>query len=111
MPVIACSTNQRASSSACRSRGVVISPYVSIGLVADQPQGPTIGSGVRIGTGARLLGPLTVGNGAVIGENAVVVRDVAAGVTEFVLMPASAEPLEQYERMAVVRDLVPNTQE
>jgi serine O-acetyltransferase len=40
---------------------------------------PTIGDGVTIGAGARVLGPVTVGAGSQIGANAVVVRDVAAG--------------------------------
>jgi serine O-acetyltransferase len=40
---------------------------------------PTIGNGVVIGAGARILGPVLVGDGAKIGANAVVVRDVPAG--------------------------------
>ncbi|QDK38907.1 serine O-acetyltransferase [Bdellovibrio sp. NC01] len=40
---------------------------------------PTVGNKVLIGTGAKVLGPLTVGDGAVIGANAVVVKDVPAG--------------------------------
>jgi serine O-acetyltransferase len=41
---------------------------------------PTIGDGVVIGAGARVLGPVVIGNKAQIGANAVVVRDVPAGV-------------------------------
>ena len=37
---------------------------------------PTIGSRVTIGTGAKILGPVTIGSGSRIGANAVVVRDV-----------------------------------
>lgn len=39
---------------------------------------PTVESGVVLGTGARILGPVTVGEGAQIGANAVVVKDVPA---------------------------------
>lgn len=42
---------------------------------------PTVGNKVLIGTGAKVLGPLKVGDGAMIGANAVVVRDVPAGAT------------------------------
>lgn len=42
---------------------------------------PTIGNRVLIGTGAKLLGPLTVGDGASIGANSIVVKDVPAGAT------------------------------
>jgi serine O-acetyltransferase len=40
---------------------------------------PTIGDGVVIGAGARVLGPVVVGAAAQVGANAVVVRDVPAG--------------------------------
>ena len=42
---------------------------------------PTLGKGVVIGAGAKVLGPISVGDGAKIGSNAVVVRDVPAGAT------------------------------
>lgn len=37
---------------------------------------PTVGDNVTIGSGAKLLGPITVGHGAKIGANSVVVEDV-----------------------------------
>jgi serine O-acetyltransferase len=40
---------------------------------------PIIEDDVVLGAGARVLGPVTVGAGAVIGANAVVLTDVAAG--------------------------------
>ena len=58
-----------------------IGPFVTIGLVAGDVVGPTIGRGVRIGTGAKVLGPIQVGDGAVIGANSVVLSDVPAGAT------------------------------
>ena len=42
---------------------------------------PTLGKGVVIGAGAKILGPILVGDGAKIGSNAVVVRDVPAQAT------------------------------
>lgn len=42
---------------------------------------PTLGRGVVIGAGAKILGPILIGDNAKIGSNAVVVRDVAANAT------------------------------
>jgi len=42
---------------------------------------PTLGAAVVIGAGAKILGPIKVGDGAKIGSNAVVVKDVPAGAT------------------------------
>jgi serine O-acetyltransferase len=61
--------------------GVVISPFVTIGLREGDVTGPTVGAGVSIGTGAKLIGPVSIGAGARIGAGAVVVDDVAAGAT------------------------------
>ena len=37
---------------------------------------PTLGDNVVVGAGAKILGPVTVGSGAQVGANAVVIRDV-----------------------------------
>jgi len=42
---------------------------------------PTLGKAVVVGAGAKILGPITVGDGAKIGSNAVVVKDVPPGAT------------------------------
>jgi len=42
---------------------------------------PTLGNGVVAGAGAKILGPISVGDNAKIGSNAVVVKDVPAGAT------------------------------
>ena len=42
---------------------------------------PTLGNGVVAGAGAKILGPIVIGDKAKIGSNAVVVRDVPAGAT------------------------------
>lgn len=50
---------------------------------------PTLGRGVVVGAGAKILGPIVVGDGARIGANAVVLKDVEAGAT-MVGIPARA---------------------
>lgn len=42
---------------------------------------PTLGDGVIVGAGAKVIGPLMIGDGARIGSNAVVLNDVPAGAT------------------------------
>jgi serine O-acetyltransferase len=42
---------------------------------------PTLGNGVVVGAGAKLLGPILIGEGAKIGSNAVVVKEVPPGAT------------------------------
>jgi len=42
---------------------------------------PTLGNNVVIGAGAKILGPITVGDNARVGSNSVVVRDVPTGAT------------------------------
>ena len=48
-----------------------------------------VGNDVHIGTGAKIIGPVTIGSEALIGANAVVNRDVPEGATA-VGMPARA---------------------
>lgn len=61
--------------------GVVIFPFVTIGLKAGDIRGPRIEEQASIGTGAKLIGPITVGRRARVGANAVVVDDVPADAT------------------------------
>lgn len=42
---------------------------------------PTLGNNVVVGAGAQVLGPITVGDGARIGSNSVVVKEVPADAT------------------------------
>jgi serine O-acetyltransferase len=42
---------------------------------------PTLGNNVTVGSGAKLLGPIAVGDGAKVGANTVVVEDVPPGAT------------------------------
>ena len=58
-----------------------IAPSVDSQSQANQKRHPTIEDGVIIGSGAQVLGPITVGAGARVGANAVVTKDVPPGVT------------------------------
>lgn len=61
--------------------GAVLSPWIVIGLRSGHLQGPTLGPDVKVGAGAKLLGPFEVGEGASIGPNAIVFKEVPAGAT------------------------------
>jgi serine O-acetyltransferase len=78
--------------------GVTIAPFVTLGLRHGEIVGPTIEAHAHIGSGAKVVGRITVGSGAQIGANAVVLEDVAAGAT-VVGVPAktagSVGPIEQ----------------
>lgn len=50
-------------------------------LYKGEKRHPTLGQGVVVGAGAQVLGGFTVGDGARIGSNAVVVKPVPAGAT------------------------------
>ena len=54
---------------------------------------PTLRNGVVIGSGAQVLGPIEVGEGARVGANAVVTRDVPPNVS-VVGIPARPVPLD-----------------
>ena len=54
---------------------------------------PTLGDKVVVGSGAQILGPITVGEGARVGANAVVTRDVAPGAT-VIGIPAKPIPVD-----------------
>lgn len=42
---------------------------------------PTLGNNVVIGAGAKVLGPITMGNDSRVGSNSVVLKDVPQGAT------------------------------
>jgi len=62
---------------------------------------PTLGTGVVVGANATVLGPITVGDHARVGANAVVLRDVpeyctAVGVPARIVRPEHAEELPEF---------------
>ena len=60
---------------------------------------PTLQDGVIVGSGAQILGPITVGARARIGANSVVTRDVPPGAT-MVGIPARSTLVEAHESSA-----------
>ncbi|MGI8726546.1 MAG: DapH/DapD/GlmU-related protein [Solirubrobacterales bacterium] len=76
-------------------RGTTIFPFTTIGLRPGDRRGPKIGRNVTIGSGAKLIGPIEIGDRATVGPNSVVFDDVPAGQT--VVAPA-ARPTERSAR-------------
>ena len=66
-----------------------ISPSIDSDLQRNEKRHPTIGNDVVIGSGAQIIGPILVGNGARIAANAVVVNNVDDNTT-MVGVPAKA---------------------
>lgn len=101
--------------------GIVVSPHASIGKNCNISQGvtigvsgradkrgaPTIGEGVYIGAGAKVLGKIHVGNNVAIGANAVVTQDVpdnavVVGIPARVVSFEGAEEFIQNPYLSVV---------
>ncbi len=64
-------------------------PSIDSGNQRNTKRHPTLEDGVIVGSGAQILGPITVGRDARIGANAVVTKDVPSGAT-MVGVPARA---------------------
>lgn len=58
-----------------------VSPSVDSDSQREQKRHPTLGDNVIVGSGAQVLGPISVGHGARVGANAVVTKDVPCCVT------------------------------
>jgi serine O-acetyltransferase len=66
---------------------------------------PTLGNNVVIGAGAKVLGPIMLGDGARVGSNSVVTKDVPAGATVVgipgrIVTPVKEDRNERREAMA-----------
>ena len=92
--------------------GCTIYQGVTLGgtsLYKGQKRHPTLGSGVVVGAGAKVLGGFVVGAGARIGSNAVVVKAVPAGATVVgipgrIVEDPSIRNAERFAAYAVVQD-------
>lgn len=74
---------------------------------------PTLGNNVIVGSGAQILGPITVGDNARVGANAVVTSDVPAGVTAVgiparIIMPKDKSKTGEFRAYATTPDGVPD---
>lgn len=65
---------------------------------------PTIGDDVVIGAGAAVLGPFTIGKGARVGANAVVLKEVEPGTT---VVGVPAKPVAPQEMSPAQQDCFP----
>lgn len=90
-----------------------ISPSVESHKQVNQKRHPTLEDGVIVGSGAQILGPITVGKDARIGANAVVTRDVPPGVTAVgiparVVMPRDKEHAKDFVAYGTPTDGCPD---
>ncbi len=75
-----------------------VAPSVDSDNQRDTKRHPTLEDGVIVGSGAQVLGPITVGRDARIGANAVVTKDVPAGTTMVGIPARAVQPREQQKR-------------
>ncbi|WP_412100121.1 serine O-acetyltransferase EpsC [Corynebacterium aurimucosum] len=83
--------------------GVMLYHGVTLGgqVLTQTKRHPTIGDNVTIGAGAKVLGPITIGEGSAVGANAVVTKDVPAYHTATGI-PAKNRPRKKNERIKLV---------
>jgi len=75
-----------------------VAPSVNSDSQRDQKRHPTLGDNVIVGSGAQVLGPITVGHGAHVGANAVVTKDVECCVTVVGIPARQVSKVEVEER-------------
>ncbi|WP_460021069.1 serine O-acetyltransferase [Magnetospira thiophila] len=90
-----------------------IAPSVDSQAQVDQKRHPTIQDRVIIGSGAQILGPITIGACARIGANAVVYKDIAPKVTAVgiparAVMPRDQSRAEEFKAYGTALDDMPD---
>jgi len=78
------------------------------GVVRGEKRHPTLGDGVTVGAGAKILGPVTIGAWSTIGANAVVTKDAPAkslllGIPA-VIQPVRSETIEAARGLPLTDD-------
>jgi serine O-acetyltransferase len=78
------------------------SPAIDSGSQIGQKRHPTVKDGAIIGSGAAILGPITIGKNARVGANSVVTKDIPASVTAVgiparVVMPRDKSKAEKFQ--------------
>lgn len=83
--------------------GVMLYHGVTLGgqVLTQTKRHPTIGDNVTIGAGAKVLGPIIIGEGSAVGANAVVTKDVPANCIA-IGIPAKCRPRKSDERKHLV---------
>ena len=90
-----------------------VAPSVDSHTQVDQKRHPTLANYVIVGSGAQVLGPITIGESARVGANAVVHKDVPAGVTAVgiparIVMPRDKEKAKEFVAYGEPVDGVPD---
>lgn len=83
--------------------GVMLYHGVTLGgqVLTQTKRHPTVEDNVTIGAGAKVLGPITIGEGSAVGANAVVTKDVPPNHIA-VGIPAQARPRKKDECIKLV---------
>lgn len=90
-----------------------IAPAVDSGSQVGVKRHPTIMNGAIIGSGAAVLGPITIGEGARVGANSVVTKDVppsvtAVGIPAQVVMPRDKRKAREFQPYGTPADGCPD---
>lgn len=86
-----------------------IAPSVDSESQIGQKRHPTLENGAIIGSGAAVLGPIVIGEGAKVGANSVVTKPVPAGMTAVgiparVVMPKDKDKTKEFVAYGTLQD-------
>lgn len=90
-----------------------VAPSVDSQSQVNVKRHPTVRDGAIIGSGAQILGPIIIGEGARIGANAVVTKDIppgvsAVGIPARVIMPHDREKAKEFVAYGTPTDGAPD---